>query len=200
MTTLPEGNHSLFWLNWTPINFIRMGRGKGLHLLRFIAFSCQLGRKFSHAHGASDFSHKAHIYRRMQSSPRESTSWWDCEDVIYITTVPKILGHRTYSGEDTAPPSSRSQQIIHFHGNQHELHVFSGTVLLVHAPQRQPDACVWPLQQTMSLLIRVIFAVPELARQDCRQATWATMCQMHQRTLETTPLDSLELIAKEVCV
>lgn len=120
--------------------------------------------------------------------------------VIYITTVPKILGHRTHLGEDTAPPSSRSQQIIHFHGNQHELHVFSGTELLVHTPQRQPDACVWPLQQTMSLLIRVIFAVPELARQDCRQATWATMCQMHQRTLETTPLDSLELIAKEVCV
>lgn len=120
--------------------------------------------------------------------------------VIYITTVPEILGHCTHAGEDTAPPSSRSQQIIHFHGNQHELHVFSGTELLVHTPQRQPDAWVWPLQQTMSLLIRVILAVPKLARQDCRQATRATMCQMRQPTLETTPLDWLELIAKEMRV
>lgn len=83
-TTLPEGIHSLFWLNWTPINFIGRARGKGLCLHRFIVFSCQLGRKFSRACVASDFSHKAHIYRRMQSSPRESRSWWDYEDLLFI--------------------------------------------------------------------------------------------------------------------
>lgn len=53
---------------------------------------------------------------------------------------------------------------------------FSGTELLVHTTQRQPDAYVWPLQHTMNLLIRVIFAVPKLAKQGCGRATEEPRC------------------------
>lgn len=61
--------------------------------------------------------------------------------------------------------------------------VFLEQSLLVHTPQRQPDAYVWPPQQTMSLLIQT---------RACQTGLWsnntrATPCQMHQRVLERTP-------------
>lgn len=52
----------------------------------------------------------------------------------------------------------------------------SGTELLVHTTQRQLDAYVWPLQQTMSLLIQIIVPVPKLAKQDCGRATEEPCC------------------------
>jgi len=61
---------------------------------------------------------------------------------------------------------------------------FSGTELLVHTTQRQPDAYVWPLQQTMSLLIQIRAAAPKLAKQNCGPATEEPRCA---RCTNTTP-------------
>lgn len=98
--------------------------------------------------------------------------------VIYIITVPKIFGHCSRSGEDTAPPQqgSRSQQIIHFHGNQQEFHVFFwNRAISSHNPE-----ATWCLRLATpannELLIQIIVAVPKLAKQDCGRATEEPCC------------------------